>query len=67
MDELIGHLQGTCISLEEGCRDCEIDRESITPEEYLYLDQHIAECHCCNWWCEVSEMSDNLCGDCQIE
>lgn len=66
--EIVDELRGTCNSLlllleEKGVVDNAIVLTAI--------DQDIFECAVCNWWCDMSELSehdhgtgDNICADC---
>ncbi len=72
IDDLVYHLQGTCISLEEACADLGFDREDLTMKELEELDNCLFECDNCGWWYDVGERSDvdcdeNICLHCAPE
>lgn len=60
-------LQGTCGSLVNlGEEFEELQNDSNFCDR---LDELVFECVCCNWWCGISEMSDNvdewICKECE--
>lgn len=66
------HLQGTSLSLEEGCSDCNINFENLTIKELAEIDNWIFKCDCCGWWYDNGEMSlsaehDNICEYCAAD
>ena len=76
INDLVYHLQGTCISLEEACSDLGFDREDLTMEELEELDNWLFECDNCGWWYDVGERAslthsefcdDNICIHCAPE
>lgn len=72
MEKLIGHLQGTCISLNEGTQALfDLDEDCLTTENSQQIDDEIFLCEECGWWYEVSEMSERedeqVCNDCHEE
>ena len=76
INDLIYHLQGTCISLEEACTDLGFDREDLTIEELKELDNWLFLCDNCGWWYNVGERAciehsefydDNICIHCAPE
>jgi hypothetical protein len=68
--KLIEHLQGTCLSLEQACEQLGIEVDDVDTEA---LDNELFLCAQCDWWCEISEASDDpdwngdLCEDCAPE
>lgn len=52
-------LQGTCNSLLSQLE--KIDREDLEMNDQFCarLDSMVFECSTCNWWCEVSEMTND--------
>ena len=65
IDNLIYHLQGTCISFDEACEDLNIDSNSLSIEELSELDNWVFQCDNCGWWYDRGEMaySDNYVGN----
>jgi hypothetical protein len=65
---IIHALQGTCNSLESYLENNDAE-DLVDYRPFLeYLDQHIFLCGQCDWWCELSEMSDEeACSDCSSE
>lgn len=66
-DKIIEAARGTCDSLYQILEQHDAqDLEDHMP--FLnYLDQTIFCCEQCNWWCEISEMSEHedwVCRDC---
>lgn len=68
-DAVIDALQGTCQSLEHvldehNALQLRDDREFLTE-----LDSRIFCCTQCDWWCEISEQSDDgeRCDECNPE
>lgn len=60
-------LQGTCKSIHDlGEEFEEAQNDKIFCER---LDDLVFECEVCNWWCELSEMSDieMTCDDCRSD
>jgi hypothetical protein len=72
VQKLADILQGTCMSLEEGCGrlDPPIEQEDLSIDEHARLRELVFCCAACDWWCEVSEQNENpdggedLCDDC---
>lgn len=66
-------LQGTCMSIEDGCEQVGIDHDAMTVEEHQELDGLVFLCDQCGWWCEACEANENpggggdLCDDCAEE
>lgn len=66
-EKIIHHLSGSCDSLIQVL--VYYDAEAL--EDHMpfldYLDNQIFRCECCNWWCAISESSENdpvECVDC---
>lgn len=67
--EVIEHLNGTCLSIEQGCADLDVDPEDFLDQHCHLLDDAIFNCEGCGWWFEQGEMADDphdrwVCGDC---
>jgi hypothetical protein len=72
MDMLCNSTQGSCQSLEEVCYSL----FGTYPDEYEnemeicnFIDDRIFCCEGCSWWCEMSQMTNDLenewtCVDC---
>lgn len=62
MDEVIYHLQGTCLSIDEGIMqvlgdegiECMSDIENEM-EFCGLIDEQIFMCSKCGWWCEAGD------------
>lgn len=71
IDELIYHLNGTSLSLEEGCSDLGINSNDLSLEDLIEIDNWIFQCDGCGWWCDigdrVSNSIGNFCSDCADE
>ena len=71
VNELIEALQGTCTSIEDHLPE-NMEFMELTNEDLDTIDNNIFECSCCNWWCEISEATENkhgenICEDCLNE
>jgi hypothetical protein len=67
LDELIDHIQGSCIGLDAGCEDLGFSEAELTLEQRYYIDSKILECSTCGWWFEYgdwSERDDSVCSSC---
>jgi len=64
-NNLIHELQGTCNELNSFLEQHNAE-DLIDYMPFLeYLDQNIFLCDDCDWWCELSEMSDEgVCSQC---
>jgi hypothetical protein len=64
-NNLIHDLQGTCNGLHSFLEQHNAE-DLIDYMPFLeYLDQNIFLCDDCDWWCELSEMSDEgVCSQC---
>lgn len=64
-------LLGTSDSLDSVLqRIFEIDDLTIVDLEMPLLerlDEQVLECAGCGWWCEASEMDEDMCSDCQCD
>lgn len=61
IEELIGHLQGTCGTATEGIQAIvgeDYDDSILTEDNWDQINNSIFLCNTCNWWCETSEMSE---------
>jgi hypothetical protein len=78
MQKLVDHLQGTCMSLEQGLYECfELECSSEVENELEmcdYLDNSLFLCVACGWWCECGDYAENqsnpsgdICSDCEPE
>lgn len=67
-EEVVEYLRGTCQSLSEACAVFEVDEDSLSTEDYDYLDEEIFRCEECSWWYSMDELSqcedDPICTDC---
>ena len=62
---LIEHLQGTCMTLEEGLKNLNLRENEI---DLSQLENWILRCDGCGWWYETGvNISDELCDDCEAE
>ena len=57
---------------DEYCGTCEHFNPSEYSDEVISrLDQEMFNCEQCDWWCEMSEMTDNdgatICTDCESD
>lgn len=59
INNLIHHIQGTCISLEEACNDLGFDREDLTMDELEELDNWVFQCDDCGWWYDCGDRTYN--------
>ncbi len=64
--ELIDHLQGTCLSLEQACEDLGLEVDDVDTD---LLDGEVFLCAQCGWWCEACEANEgpdgeDVCDDC---
>lgn len=69
IQKFIGHLQGTCKTLQEACQDFgeDFQEEDLTTEDHEAIDSEIFRCTTCDWWYEFAEQSENddeLCTNC---
>lgn len=69
VDEIASELQGSCLSLNEVLERNDMDGADGDLDFCASLDSIVFCCESCNWWCEVSEMSDDgdsqgICFDC---
>lgn len=67
---LVDGLQGSCISLYSVVDSLSEEDQKLfydNEDEILeYIDNHIFECECCSWWCELTELTyDLICNDCK--
>lgn len=61
-------LQGTCKSLAQALEEHGLGHLEDDKDFLQGLDQEVFCCSQCDWWCEMSEMSeehDGICTDCQ--
>jgi hypothetical protein len=58
-NDIVYELNGSCQSLYVVLDRYEAEYLEDNEQFLNYLDQQIFLCESCNWWCEVSEMSDN--------
>lgn len=71
MQELAGHLQGTCMSLAQACDAVGIEGQDDSDLEAELLGYDVERCGVCDWWCEVCELEfdeaagHGVCGDCR--
>jgi hypothetical protein len=67
-NEIIYDLSGTCDSLEAALTRHNAEQLRDYMPFLEYLDNEIFLCDGCNWWCELSEMSEtsdtDMCRDC---
>ena len=58
-ETIADQLQGSCDSLQSRLEH--IDREDLEMNQEFCdrLDSLVFNCECCNWWCEISEMTDD--------
>lgn len=69
-EKIIYYLNGSCMSLEQALEDYEVPELEDNDSFLSYLDNEIFRCECCNWWCPISEMSEQgdwECRDCVPE
>lgn len=72
VEQIIEHLQGSCMSFSEACNSFDIESDKLTQEELEQIDDTIFCCEGCNWWCDVGERTLNkdeepVCEDCKNE
>jgi hypothetical protein len=75
IQEIIDHLQGSCMSLEQGCTECGIEYDDLTNEEETeftaVLDDAIFNCESCGWWYEIGDYAVHnpnalqICSNCE--
>lgn len=62
-------LLGSCESLERALELENLDFYNLTKAEYAIIDDTIAKCETCDWWCEPYEIEPtdhgNECADCR--
>lgn len=67
LDDLIDHISSSCIDLNTGCLDLDLNEDELTAEQHLYIDERIINCSACGWWFEYgdwSEQNDSVCSNC---
>lgn len=68
IQHLIDVLQGTALTLEEGCNQLGFSETELRENDYADIDNEIFRCETCGWWsevCEMSESEDGVCIDCK--
>lgn len=63
-------LRGTSKSLDDVLEELGSSYDAMTREWFYDLDQVVFQCEGCNWWCEISEMTEDPdfdwhCRDCR--
>lgn len=69
VEEIADELQGTCKSLQQVLESHDMEGAEEDQAFTDRLDSLVFECAACNWWCEISEMTDDeehdwCCTDC---
>ena len=72
VDTIADKLRGQCmLDVEQVCEQMEIDYDDVTIEDLRCLDDKVFCCELCNWWFEMSELSEDseagnklLCEEC---
>lgn len=73
IEEIIGHIQGSCLSLDQAIVDVTEDKvdglDAVTNWRELCdrLDQRHFLCSVCGWWTEAGNYADgddDVCADC---
>lgn len=70
IEELAYDLAGTCQSLDMALENLfERPLESLEPDDLAELDSKVFLCRVCDWWSEISDMSNDpeqdwVCEDC---
>ncbi|AFF28250.1 gp252 [Sphingomonas phage PAU] len=61
------HLQGTCMSLDEGLSDLypDMDQFDLEMSDHEAIDMEMFRCDGCGWWFDNSEMGEEECQDCE--
>lgn len=67
--ELIDHLRGTCLSIDEALSNFDMEEDDLNTEDHDAIDSEIFRCSQCSWWedvCDQAEGSedDPMCEDC---
>lgn len=52
-------LQGSAMSLADGCEVLGFTEDDMSVSDCEYLDTMVFNCECCGWWFEQSEMAKN--------
>lgn len=68
-EQIADEIRGTCEGLHNVLERHEMEGAENDQSFCDKLDSLVFECRECNWWCEISEMSDNpdhdwTCTDC---
>ena len=72
VDAVIAYLQGTTNTLSYAIDEItngEFSEDDLTIQDHDKIANEIFCCKTCNWWCEISEQSENgeTCVDCAEE
>lgn len=69
-EKIIYQLNGSCDTIYQVLADNEAEELEDYLPFLIHLDNEIFRCECCDWWCSISEMSENSnteCRDCVPE
>lgn len=69
IQRVIDSLRGSTDSIEATCEEEDLNYDDeLRQPEFNMIDEQIFLCETCGWWCETSEMSqdvDSVCNDCE--
>jgi hypothetical protein len=70
--DLIAHdLMGQCVyDIEYFCEYYDIDPDTLTVQDYAYIDNIVFNCESCGWWCEAGDYGQDphdrlICSSCE--
>ena len=63
LEKLTQALMGTCMTVEEGLNQIDLNAEEFDAAEVEEQIDQIERCDTCGWWHEPYEMKDN--GECE--
>ena len=69
-EKIIYELNGSCDTIYQVLENHNAEELEDHLPFLNHLDNEIFRCECCNWWCPISEMSENSdteCRDCVPE